>query len=37
MTRIALDTNAAQEFTVHVFDANDINSITQSDEIYKCF
>lgn len=37
MTRIALDTNAAHEFTVHVFDANNIDSITQSDEIYKCF
>jgi len=37
MPRIALDTSAAHEFTVHLFDANDIDSITQSDEIYKCF
>ena len=37
MTRIALDSKAAQDFTVHQFDASDIESITHNDEIYKCF
>lgn len=37
MTRIALDRDHADEFTVHVFDATNIDSIADSDELYKSF
>ena len=37
MTRIALDRDHADEFTVHVFDATNINSIADSEELYKSF
>lgn len=37
MTRIALDRDHADEFTVHVFDATDISSIADSEELYKSF
>lgn len=37
MPRIALDIAHANEFTVHQFDATDINSIAHTDELYKCF
>ena len=37
MTRIALDKDHADEITVHVFDATNIDSIAHSEELYKSF
>lgn len=37
MTRIAYDSNAQDEFKVHVFNVKDINEIADSDELYSAF